>query len=148
MTPVTGVSFVNDKIYEIIGLTRDQFAQTVMIAQGDFMKILTAPSAERKALFQRIFKTEKFANLQEELRVRKSLMDDKAEAIEFYISEDSTVTNTPLCDLKIKANTIIACIYRNGKVIVPGGQDCILVGDSVILITTDSGLVNISDILR
>ena len=90
MTPVTGVSFVNDKIYEIIGLTRDQFAQTVMIAQGDFMKILTAPSAERKALFQRIFKTEKFANLQEELRVRKSLMDDKAEAIENAITTEAS----------------------------------------------------------
>ena len=90
MTPVTGVSFVNDKIYEIIGLTRDQFAQTVMIAQGDFMKILTAPSAERKALFQRIFKTEKFADLQEELRVRKSRMDDEIGRIDRDITTEAS----------------------------------------------------------
>ena len=85
-----GIGAVNQKIYELIGLTREQFARTVMIAQGDFMKILTATSAERKTLFQRIFKTEKFADLQEELRARKSLLDDKAADIDRGILQEAS----------------------------------------------------------
>ncbi len=53
--PISGVKDVDDKLREIIVLSHDQFTQTVMIAQGDFMKILTAKSAERKELFQKIF---------------------------------------------------------------------------------------------
>ena len=43
-----GPKIVNDMLKDIIGLTRDQFAQTVMIAQGDFLKILMAKSDERR----------------------------------------------------------------------------------------------------
>lgn len=64
----TRIDDVNTKIYEIIGLTRKQFAQTVMIAQGDFQKILTLKSDERKKLFQKIFGTALYSNIQEELK--------------------------------------------------------------------------------
>ena len=39
---IEGLRDVNDKVYELMGLTQDQFTQTVMIAQGDFLKILNA----------------------------------------------------------------------------------------------------------
>ena len=55
---LTGASEVTARATDIIGLTRDQFAQTVMIAQGDFLKILTAKSSELKTLFQKLFNTE------------------------------------------------------------------------------------------
>ena len=58
---------VNAKIQELIGLTRAQFAQTVMIAQGDFRKILTASSADRKAIFQKLFDTVRYADFQDML---------------------------------------------------------------------------------
>ena len=64
-----GISAVSEKIRAIIGLTHDQFTQTVMIAQGDFMKILTADSVERKKLFQKIFRTERYALLQDKLKL-------------------------------------------------------------------------------
>ena len=51
-----GVDEVRAKVQQIIGLTRDQFSQTVMIAQGDFLKILNAKSDTRKQLFQKLFK--------------------------------------------------------------------------------------------
>ena len=50
-----GVNEVNSFIEELLSLTREQFSQTVMIAQGDFMKILNASSEKRKDLFQKIF---------------------------------------------------------------------------------------------
>jgi len=63
----THVDTVNRRILELIGLDRDQFAQTVMIAQGDFLKILQAKSDERKKLFQKIFHTTRFDTLQRRL---------------------------------------------------------------------------------
>ena len=50
-----GLTEVSDRVYALLGLTQDQFTQTVMIAQGDFLKILNASSDERKALFQKLF---------------------------------------------------------------------------------------------
>ena len=63
---------VNDRIYELLGLTQDQFTQTVMIAQGDFLKILNASSDERKALFQKLFNTSIYADLQKRLQEMNS----------------------------------------------------------------------------
>jgi len=63
---------VNEKLLEVIGLDRDQFAQTIMIAQGDFQKILNAKSDERQRLFEKIFRTTACRRLQEELRERSS----------------------------------------------------------------------------
>ncbi|MBQ8814732.1 MAG: SMC family ATPase [Lachnospiraceae bacterium] len=61
---------VNKKVQELVGLTREQFAQTMMIAQGDFLKILSASSSERKALFQQIFGTKIYEDIQESLKAR------------------------------------------------------------------------------
>ena len=59
-------------IKELIGLDREQFAQTVMIAQGDFLKILNAKSKDRKDLFQKLFATTKYARFQDLLREENS----------------------------------------------------------------------------
>ena len=63
-----GLSDVNAKVHELLGLTQDQFTQTVMIAQGDFLKILNASSDERKALFQKLFNTAFYEALQRRLQ--------------------------------------------------------------------------------
>lgn len=58
----------NRKIVEIIGLDAAQFTQTVMIAQGEFLRLLHAKSDERKEIFSRIFDTRIFADIQKNLR--------------------------------------------------------------------------------
>lgn len=65
---IEGLRDVNDRVYELLSLTQDQFSQTVMIAQGDFLKILNASSDERKALFQKLFNTSIYADLQKKLQ--------------------------------------------------------------------------------
>lgn len=65
---ITRIAAVNARVAELTGLSRTQFAQTVMIAQGDFLKILNAKSDERKKLFQRIFNTGVFADVQQRLK--------------------------------------------------------------------------------
>ena len=65
---IEGVNEVKAKIDELLGLTQDQFTQTVMIAQGDFLKILNASSDDRKTLFQKLFNTSVYADLQWKLK--------------------------------------------------------------------------------
>lgn len=80
----TRIDEVNERIQEIIGLTRKQFSQTVMIAQGDFQKILNAKSDERKKLFQKIFGTSLYSNIQEELK----RMNSECSAVSEKIKDD------------------------------------------------------------
>ncbi|MGN1015165.1 MAG: Trk system potassium transporter TrkA [Butyricicoccus sp.] len=76
------------------------------------------------------------------------ILDNRAEALEFSIREASEITGVPLCDLQLKPNILIGSINRRGKVLIPRGQDCIEVGDTVVVITSQKGLRNIKDILR
>lgn len=76
------------------------------------------------------------------------LEDGRAEALEFYIKEPSPVTDAPLGKLRIRKNILICCINRNGRIIIPGGQDELHVGDSVIVVLTHSRLNDIKDILE
>lgn len=76
------------------------------------------------------------------------LQDGKVEALEFYIKEDNPlITNIPLLKLPIKKNILICCINRQNKIIIPGGQDVIMPGDSVVVVLTDERLNDITDIL-
>lgn len=75
------------------------------------------------------------------------IFDSKAEAIEFRIREESSVTDVCLANLSLKKNLLIAFINRNGKIIIPSGNDCIRVGDTVTIVTTHTGLKDIRDIL-
>ncbi len=76
------------------------------------------------------------------------LVDDRVEALEFVIRKESPITGVKLQDLRLKKNILLACINHNGKILIPGGQDSIAVGDSVIVVTTHSGLQDIHDILE
>ena len=76
------------------------------------------------------------------------IKNDKAEALEFYVNENSKLVGIPLEKLKLKDNLIICSIKRKGEIITPNGQDCIKKGDYVIVVTTNVGLQDLSDILR
>lgn len=69
-------SATDAKIEEIVGLTKDQFTQIVMIAQGDFLKLLYAKSDDRKMIFSKLFQTGSYWRIQEKLRQRSLAMDD------------------------------------------------------------------------
>lgn len=71
---------VNSEIEKVMGVTREQFMQIAMIAQGDFMKLLLADSEERKKIFRGIFKTENFDRLTDRLKEEYRLAAEAAEA--------------------------------------------------------------------
>lgn len=65
---LTRTGEVDEKIREILGMTRDQFMQIAMIAQGDFLKLLLAKTEERRKIFSSIFRTGRYARLEDRLK--------------------------------------------------------------------------------
>lgn len=78
---VTKLRDVDLAIREIMGVDRSQFMQIAMIAQGDFLKLLLAPTEERKAIFRQIFKTQPFQSLQDRLKREAGKLNDQCEAL-------------------------------------------------------------------
>lgn len=65
---VTGVNTVNEAVKELIGLDKTRFSQIAMIAQGDFMQLLTADTKQRIEIFREMFKTRKYLDFQDKLK--------------------------------------------------------------------------------
>lgn len=89
----------------------------------------------------------KQASMDSNIETLYHLFDYKAEAIEFRIDKPSAVTDITLADIKLKNNLLIATINRNGRIFIPTGTDSIHLGDTVIVVTTNSGFNVIEDIL-
>lgn len=81
------------KLEEIVGLTKEQFMQVAMIAQGEFMELLRARSDEKKVIFRKLFHTELFQDIVEELGGRrKDLLSDMAQIRTVCQTEAAHVT--------------------------------------------------------
>lgn len=76
-TIIAGYSNVTDEITEMLGMDWKQFKQISMIAQGEFMKLLTADSKERGDIFRKVFGTEKFADFQKKLSIKANELKRK-----------------------------------------------------------------------
>ena len=75
------------------------------------------------------------------------ILDDRVEALEFTVQQPSNATDIPLSELSLKQNQLVCCITRGNKVIIPRGNDSIQLGDSVIIVTLERGLNDISEIV-
>ncbi len=84
---VTKVKDVNNAIIEIMGIDKNQFSQIAMIAQGDFLKLLLADTKERKAIFRKLFKTQKYEQLQDRLKDESRILGNEYDALEKSISQ-------------------------------------------------------------
>ena len=97
---VTKKSEVDEAVKKVVGVSKDQFLQIAMIAQGDFLKTLTAKTEERKEILRYIFKTKRFLNLQEKLKDRYSeaseLVKDAQSSMAQYIDGISCAEENPL----------------------------------------------------
>lgn len=77
------------------------------------------------------------------------IMNGKVEALEFQVHSDSRLLGVPIKDLKIKPGILIAGIIRTGKkIIIPTGDDMILQGDRVIILSAEYRIKRLADILR
>ena len=91
----------------------------------------------------------KTASRSSEVETLSYMFEHKVEAIEFRVEADyNNLTDIPLMQLNLKDNVLISFINRQGKIIIPSGQDCIKPGDTVMIVTTQKGFSEISDILN
>ncbi len=77
-----------------------------------------------------------------------SLFGGNAEALEFNVEQDFEFAGVPLKKLETKQGILVAGITRGNEALIPGGDDCILSGDKVIVVAKGERLCNLSDILK
>ena len=104
---VTKATAVTNAVEELLGINRNQFCQIAMIAQGDFRKLLFAPTDERIKIFRHIFKTDNYLSLQNELKGKaKELWEQckiRRDSISQYISGIDCSEEHPLYSEVCKA---------------------------------------------
>ena len=87
---ITGSKAVTEQVETLIGLSKSQFSQVAMIAQGDFLKLLLAPTSERAKIFRDIFKTGPYLKFQEKLKEKagelKQSYEDLTKSNRQYLS--------------------------------------------------------------
>lgn len=88
---ISGSKQVTQAIEELLGIDGNQFTQIVMIAQGEFLKLLFAGTEERGRIFRRIFRTEFFESLQKKAKSdflkSRAAYEEKKQSLLQYISE-------------------------------------------------------------
>ncbi|MBQ9413629.1 MAG: Trk system potassium transporter TrkA [Clostridia bacterium] len=79
------------------------------------------------------------------------LMNNRVEALEFVVRESPHIRRLlgiPLMELNLKKNLLICAINRGGTIITPTGRDSLQLGDTVVVVTTHTGLQDLVDILN
>jgi len=84
---VTKVREVDKTVQDILGLTREQFAQVAMISQGEFRKLLQAGTTERQKIFRDIFGTGRYEQLQNRLKAETALVREQRDQATFSIRQ-------------------------------------------------------------
>lgn len=75
------------------------------------------------------------------------LVNNEVEALEFNVTAGSKCEDIPLKELKLKRGILICSIMRNDNIFIPGANDCIKEGDSVIIVTNNHLIEELDDIL-
>lgn len=94
-TLLTNLKEVNNKIHEILGIDFSQFSQIAMIAQGDFLKLITASTSNRQEIFRDIFKTSHYAEIQKKLKFDVAQLKQNYEIAKQSVQQ---YINGVLCD--------------------------------------------------
>ena len=69
------------------------------------------------------------------------------EAAEFKVDGDFPLMGIPISSMRLKENVLIAAILRGRSMIVPRGQDMMLTGDTVVIVSKDQSLGSLTDML-
>lgn len=128
----------------IVKVNEDRRAR--MIAELGIDSIVSAKTATADAILSYV-RARKNSQGSTNIETMYQLIDGRAEALEFIVKSENSYTNIPLKELSVRPNNLIACIARKRRIIIPNGEDCIQVGDNVIIITMEKQIQDIQDIL-
>lgn len=77
-----------------------------------------------------------------------NIIENRVEALEFLIKDEAEYVGVPLSRLNIRENVLIAAVSRGGDMVRPDGNTQIQIGDSVIAVTTQTGVGDFRDLLN
>lgn len=118
----------------------------IPLVQGTGLESIISPkeiTANRIISFVRALQNSLGSNVETLYKV----VGGRVEALEFRAKENSPLIGIPLKDLRFRPNLLIAGIARGRSTIFPGGDDAIRADDRVIVVTTNTQLRDLSDIL-
>ena len=127
-------------ITKVNWLTFENIIGSMPVGSTIYPKMITAEYIIR---YVRAMQNSLGSNVQTLYRI----VSDRAEALEFRVRERTEMIGVPLEQLRLKKNLLVSCINRGGTIIIPGGKDTIEIGDTVIVVTTNTGLSDLHDIL-
>ncbi len=109
--------------------------------------VISASSTTTELIVQYVRAMESASGAQ--IKTLHRLVDGEVEALEFGVPADAPFIGIPLKDLKLRNGLLLAGIVRqNGKIVIPSGGDTLNAYDDVIVVTTDTTLQDIHDILQ
>ncbi len=126
---------------KITRLTFDEVIKDMSLGTIIKPKLITA---DRIVQYIRTMQNPKGSNVETLYKI----IDNRAEALEFRVKSNSKLTGIPLYKLTLKENLLLSCIKRKNKIVIPNGQASLQIGDSVIVVTTITGLNDLNDILK
>ena len=94
-TPIIDINEANEKIKELLGIDRNQFAQIVMLAQGEFLALLNADTKSRVEIFRKLFETDNYKYFQDKILEKKLSLEDAYKDKKNFLSRDISQIN---CD--------------------------------------------------
>ena len=133
-----------DSFVPLTGIDEENILMTLYARRVSQGKVITKLKAEYIVRYVRAMENSIGSNIE----TLYKLFDDRVEAAEFFVGPGAPVNGIPLSELPLKDNLLIACINRGGKILIPGGSDCIQAEDTVIVVTTHTGFHDIRDILK
>ena len=138
--------FARSKVHKkvVTKINRLEFSDVIQSLNLDSVVCPKETTAEAILMYVRAMSNVSGSNIQTLYKLR----DDRVEALEFTIHPDSGIVGTELRSMRFKPNVLIAGILRNNRLIIPGGTDVFMPGDSVIIATTNLGFQKLEDILE
>lgn len=76
------------------------------------------------------------------------MVDGKVDVLEFSVGETSKIVGERLADLKLRKHLLLACIVREGSIIIPSGNDIVNAKDNIIIVTKHQDISDVDDIVE
>ncbi|MCR5261106.1 MAG: SMC family ATPase [Candidatus Gastranaerophilales bacterium] len=100
------------EIQKLLGIDKNQFSQIVMLAQGEFLKILSPKTKDREEIFRKIFETDNYKNfqiaMQDRARALGNKYDDKKKSLNQYINQIVCDETSELFEKKSGENAVFS----------------------------------------
>ena len=134
-----------DAYYEIARLDdeNDQESMHALLLKTDYATAVTSEIIARYVrAMQNSFDSDNIKTLHR-------LVGGRVEALEFNVGPGLPFIGVPLKDLNLREGMLVAGIVRqNGAPVIPSGADALQEGDDVVIVTTDTTLHALRDIVK